>query len=283
MTRCATRLALAALLVISPLPDAASDEPAPRLAAGPMPGHSAMRTATVWLQLTAAAEVRIDYWPEGRPGEIASSRTAAATAQEQYAVHIELTGLEPGTRYAYRVIVDGRALAADDALYFRTQPLWQWRGDPPTFRLLAGSCTFVNEAAHDRPGRPYGDRYDIFSTMAARSPDMMLWLGDNVYLREADYASRWGMEYEENGHLVCHHAMLAAHSLGLGTTIIGLIPPIVNRSKALRNRYGIPKDNRVLTSLILGYPKYRYRQSIRRDLAGVRRPGASAVAAATDG
>jgi len=27
-----------------------------RLAAGPMPGHSAMRTATLWLQLMAAAE-----------------------------------------------------------------------------------------------------------------------------------------------------------------------------------------------------------------------------------
>jgi ferredoxin len=74
----------------------------------------------------------------------------------------------------------------------------------------------------------------------------------------------------ENAHLVCHHSMLAAVSLGLGTTIIGLIPPIVERSKILRERYGIPKENRVLTSLILGYPKYRYRQSIRRDLAGVQ-------------
>lgn len=77
------------------------------------------------------------------------------------------------------------------------------------------------------------------------------------------------MSYQENVHLVCHHAMLAAVSLGLGTTIIGLIPPIVDGSKTLRQRYGIPQDNRVLTSLILGYPKYRYKKSIRRELAGV--------------
>jgi hypothetical protein len=64
--------------------------------------------------------------------------------------------------------------------------------------------------------------------------------------------------------------MLAAVSLGLGTTIIGLIPPIVDRSKVLRERYGIPRGNKVCTSLILGYPKYKYRQSIRRDLAGVQ-------------
>ena len=78
------------------------------------------------------------------------------------------------------------------------------------------------------------------------------------------------MSYEENAHLVCHHSMLAAVSLGLGTTIIGLIPPIVDRSKVLRKRYGIPKENKVMTSLILGHPKYRYKKSIRRDLAGVR-------------
>ena len=69
---------------------------------------------------------------------------------------------------------------------------------------------------------------------------------------------------------VCHHSMLAAVSLGLGTTIIGLIPPVVDRSMLLRKRYGIPKDNRVCTSLVLGYPKYKYRQSIRRDIAGVQ-------------
>jgi len=83
------------------------------------------------------------------------------------------------------------------------------------------------------------------------------------------HGSRWGMSYQQNAHLVCHHAMLAAVSLGLGTTILGVIPPIVDQSKALRERYAIPKDNRILTSLILGYPKYRYRQGVRRDLAGV--------------
>jgi NAD-dependent dihydropyrimidine dehydrogenase PreA subunit len=35
-------------------------------------------------------------------------------------------------------------------------------------------------------------------------------------------------------------------------------------------RDGIPKDNKVCTSLVLGYPKYKYRRSIRRDLGGVR-------------
>jgi NAD-dependent dihydropyrimidine dehydrogenase PreA subunit/nitroreductase len=84
------------------------------------------------------------------------------------------------------------------------------------------------------------------------------------------HASRWRPSYRESAHLVCHHAMLAALSLGLGSTIIGMIPPVVQRSGDLRLRYGIPDDNKVLTSLILGYPKFRYRRGIRRALTGVR-------------
>lgn len=84
------------------------------------------------------------------------------------------------------------------------------------------------------------------------------------------HGNRRVISYEENAHLVCHHAMLAALSLGLGTTIIGLIPPIVDRSQILRKRYGIPMENKVITSLILGHPKYRYKKSIHRDLAGVK-------------
>lgn len=122
-----------------------------------------------------------------------------------------------------------------------------------TYRILkdyiVDLARFANEAYH----RDGTDRYMY------RAPVVMLFHG-----------SRWAMSYEENAHLVCHHAMLAALSLGLGTTIIGMIPPIVDRSKVLRERYGIPKDNRVLTSLIVGYPKYRYKRSIRRDLAGVQ-------------
>jgi nitroreductase/NAD-dependent dihydropyrimidine dehydrogenase PreA subunit len=108
---------------------------------------------------------------------------------------------------------------------------------------------YANEAYH----RDGTDRYMY------KAPVLMLFHGN-----------RRAMSYEENAHLICNHSMLAAVSLGLGNTIIGLIPPIVDRSKVLRERYGIPKDNKVCTSLILGYPKYRYKKSISRDLADVQ-------------
>jgi len=83
------------------------------------------------------------------------------------------------------------------------------------------------------------------------------------------HGNRNALSYDHNAYLVCHHAMLAALSLGLGATIIGMVPPIVERSKALRLRYRIPDENRVIATLIVGHPKYRFRKSIHRDLAGI--------------
>lgn len=110
--------------------------------------------------------------------------------------------------------------------------------------------------------------------IARHANDVFRANGADNYMRGAPvlmmfHGDRRALSYEENAHLICNYSMLAALSLGLGSTIIGLIPPVVDRSKFLRERYGIPKDNKVCTSLVLGYPKYKYRQGIRRDLAGV--------------
>jgi ferredoxin len=100
--------------------------------------------------------------------------------------------------------------------------------------------------------------------------------GSDYYLYQAPllmvfHGERRAVSYVENAHLVCHHTMLAALSLGLGSTIIGMIPPVLDRSSHLRTRWGIPKENKVISTLILGYPKYRYRRGIARELAGVQR------------
>ena len=65
--------------------------------------------------------------------------------------------------------------------------------DPPTFTFGLGSCAYINEAAYDRPSRPYGGDYGIFDVIANERPEFFLWMGDNVYLREPDYDSRIGI------------------------------------------------------------------------------------------
>jgi len=72
-------------------------------------------------------------------------------------------------------------------------------------------------------------------------------------------------EHTEDAHIYNTIAMLAAHSLGLGATIIGLIGPAVNKNNELKEIFKIPKENQVITSLIVGYPKYKYLYSIKHE------------------
>ncbi|MGB3542024.1 alkaline phosphatase D family protein, partial [Rubrivirga sp.] len=48
---------------------------------------------------------------------------------------------------------------------------------------------------YDRPGDGYGGPTTIFGEIDALDPDLMLWLGDNTYLREVDWWSAEGIDY----------------------------------------------------------------------------------------
>ncbi len=65
-------------------------------------------------------------------------------------------------------------------------------------------------------------------------------------------------------------ALLAAHALGLGATMIDLVPPAVNHSAALRRRLEIPAGHVVHAAVIVGRPRYRVLRGIRRALPAVR-------------
>jgi nitroreductase/NAD-dependent dihydropyrimidine dehydrogenase PreA subunit len=80
------------------------------------------------------------------------------------------------------------------------------------------------------------------------------------------HADRFATSNLENTWIAVTYAMLAAHALGLGTLVNGLLPPIVERSKELRLELGIPKDNQVQAALLLGFPKMRYRRGVKRKL-----------------
>jgi ferredoxin len=72
-----------------------------------------------------------------------------------------------------------------------------------------------------------------------------------------------------DGHIACTYAMLAAESLGLGTCMIGTVSPAMTHNKALKTEWGIPVENKVATTLILGQPAFQYTHSIRRTFASV--------------
>jgi Fe-S-cluster-containing hydrogenase component 2 len=68
--------------------------------------------------------------------------------------------------------------------------------------------------------------------------------------------------------IACTYATLAAESLGLGSTMIGGAPPILQRNKTLCQSLGIPAPNAPSICLILGYPAIRFQRAIRRRFLG---------------
>lgn len=197
MRRLLLLLALASGATLASGAAHAQEDPNGILRSGPMLADVTHRGATVWVQTEtpeAAVEVVLASGARGRV-EAAHDGTAS----------VELFGLEPGTTYAYSVSVDGVAVQTDYPLELTTQPLWQWRTDPPTFSIAIGSCFYDNDPRYDRPDRwfadtlsfenPYGGSTEIFRAIDAKQPDAMIWLGDNMYLREVDWWSPAGINY----------------------------------------------------------------------------------------
>lgn len=163
-----------------------------------MLGHVTSHTADLWLQTDGPAEITLEYWPSARPSERIVGPRLRLEAGSDFAGRLSLVGLRPGTVYAYQLYLDGQPLALERNLTFETQTLWHGRRAPADFTFYLGSCAYINDPSVDRPGPPPGGGYRIFQSIARAAasnprPGLMLWLGDNVYLREADYASPWGM------------------------------------------------------------------------------------------
>ncbi len=67
------------------------------------------------------------------------------------------------------------------------------------------------------------------------------------------------------------YAMLAAESLGLGSCMIGTIGPFIKQTgKEFKAKYGLPAKMKDSLVLLIGYPKYKFRKSIRRTFAETR-------------
>jgi len=168
------------------------------LRAGPMVGHTDMRSASIWVQTWDEAEVRITY-RNNVAGKRLSTPTRRTRAEDGNCITFVLDSVEPNNKYEYHVIVNGNAVALDFPTTFTSRPIWKWRGNNlPPFTIAFGSCNYVNEAGYERQDSSgkelgYGSEPEIFTTIASIKPDAMIWTGDNTYLREPDWNSRSGI------------------------------------------------------------------------------------------
>lgn len=159
---------------------------------GPVLGAVEMTSVKIWLQTEASAKVRLKYWPSSAKGGAQASQArdvlVQTAAAQQFAQTVTLERLQPGTPYDYQIWVDGELLQRE-RLHFKTQVFWQKRQPPPDLKIALGSCVYLNDPAVDPATNPPGGGYGVFDKIAATQPDLMLWLGDNIYLRPPDFYS----------------------------------------------------------------------------------------------
>lgn len=164
-----------------------------QLQSGPMLGYAEMREVLLWVQTTQPAVVQFVYWDQEEPNVRYRTEEVQTLEHTAFTARCLANQVEPGKEYAYELLINGEKISLDYPTTFATPELWQWRTDPPSFTMALGSCYYANEPVYDRPGTPYGGDYQIFTSIYEKQPDVMLWLGDNVYLREADWYSRTGI------------------------------------------------------------------------------------------
>ena len=165
------------------------------LKSGPMVGYTEMREALLWVQTTGPATVRFEYYDLQNPTQNFRTIEYRTSVSEQYIAKIIADQVQPGQTYGYRLYINGREVTFDYKLRFQTPSDWRYKTTPPLLRFAVGSCNFVNDPTYDRQGTPYGGGYRIFDEIRRKDPHFMMWLGDNLYFREADWYTETGINY----------------------------------------------------------------------------------------
>jgi alkaline phosphatase D len=176
------------------------------IVAGPMLGFVELRTANIWCEVSHSTQkVSISYKKDGGSSASSSVVYKGTLGQEYNPVSFQLTGLDFNTSYQYEITALAGQKAFRKSGKFRTTDLWQFRKNAPDIVFLTGSCAYFNEPPVDRkfaeisnphtPAKPYGGDSSIFESMAKENAAFTLWLGDNWYYREVDFASEWGLNY----------------------------------------------------------------------------------------
>jgi PhoD-like phosphatase len=152
---------------------------------GPLLRHVGEREATVWVETDRACEVEV----------LGHRETTFAVCGHHYAL-VCIEGLAPASEHPYQVALDGHVAWPDpDAASFPPSSI-RTRGGDPTLRIAFGSCRVA--FPHERPWSLRKDDFsrgrevDALFALALRMrrqdpdrwPDLLLWLGDQVYADE---------------------------------------------------------------------------------------------------
>jgi nitroreductase/NAD-dependent dihydropyrimidine dehydrogenase PreA subunit len=120
---------------------------------------------------------------------------------------------------------------------------------------------------------------EVFNTLQnhlypiAKAGNYKLEFGDRI-TRNAPamiifHASIGAEEHTNNSLIYATYCMMAAQSLGLGSTMVGLVPAAINKVPEVRSMFKIPDGHEAVISLILGYPKFIFKKTIVREKTNI--------------
>lgn len=139
----------------------------PRALQGPMVGAPSADGLSVWVRASGAFEVELEVATRRDFADARRGPAVAASEENDYCVVARIEGLRPATSYFYRLRFDG-GFDRYQPLPYRTRTAPRGRA---AFRAAFGSCARLQMDSEQQ----------IFSVAQALEPDLMLFLGDNVY------------------------------------------------------------------------------------------------------
>ncbi len=147
----------------------------PRTLQGPMVGGPTANSIRVWARVSGTFDVVLEVSPTRDFAELRASTPARADSSTDFTAVTVVAGLSPATSYYYRLRIDG-VLDRYQPLPYRTRTAPRGRSG---FRAAFGSCARLQIDTEQR----------IFSVAQALEPDLMFFLGDNIYADSTEPAA----------------------------------------------------------------------------------------------
>jgi alkaline phosphatase D len=135
---------------------------------GPMLGQVTTNSAAFWVRTRNQANVQIQISNNQNMSDYRHSDTGQTSAETDYTTIVHVNGLEPDTRYYYRVMIDGNQVDVPQNLEFETYPE---SGKNKSFVVAFGGCSAY-----------YPENERVWDVIRAKDPLAWLTLGDNVYI-----------------------------------------------------------------------------------------------------
>lgn len=148
----------------------------PILQSGPMLGFSTEEKTLLWVQTTKEAKVYYEIWKQDSIEFKLKTFPIFTKEDNGFTIKVIIDKLSPNTVYEYALYLNDSLIEFSYPLRFKTLS----RDLYPCFRIAIGSCAgFTNPPDST-----------IFNSIYQKNPDIMLWLGDNVYLNRPQWEKK---------------------------------------------------------------------------------------------